>query len=112
MRKPAGWVYRYEIYRSPFKFTEERTKDWWHITHYFGRGRGGGVRLMDGDPGPDADDAILLYRAHINSVVVPVYIIRGDITTGPYFWEDLGASWAPKGQWTTDASKRIPFERR
>ena len=91
MTKPKGWYHRYEITRRPVTFHPTKPpKDWWCIVHYFGRNKGAGVRYMEGDPGPDATDEVLIRRSDCNNAIVPVYVVRNGIIGEPYFGKYYG----------------------
>lgn len=89
-RHPKGYSHRYELVRRPVKFNENVTKDWWCIVHYYGRGQGAGSRILDGDPGVNIPDNLLIKRAHLDDVTVPVYVIRGELRSDPYFGRHYG----------------------
>jgi len=90
MRRPKGYEHRYELVRRPVRFTDKITKDWWCIIKYYGRNRGAGVRYLQGDPGADIPDNLLIKRAHLDDVTVPVYVIRGELTSEPYLGRYYG----------------------
>lgn len=91
MNKPKGWYYRYELVRRPVQWRpNEPPKDWWCIVHYHGRGKSAGVRYLDGDPGPDIADDLLIRRADLDTVTVPVYVIRDGQHSDPYFSKFYG----------------------
>lgn len=90
-RKPKGWYRRYEVVRRPVKFHPERlAKDWWCVVHYYGRNHGAGVRYLNGDPGADVPDEVIIRIAGADSVTVPVYVIRNGVTSEPYFGKYYG----------------------
>ena len=91
MRKPKGYTHRYELVRKPVKFHPDRpAKDWWCIVHYYGENGGAGVRYLDVDPGIDIPDNLLIKRANLDDVTVPVYVIRGGLVSEPYFGRYYG----------------------
>lgn len=91
MRKPKGYFRRFELVRKPVKFHPDRpAKDWWCIVHYYGKNHGAGVRYLEGDPGVDIPDNLLIKRAHLDDVTVPVYVIRGELVSEPYFGRYYG----------------------
>ena len=91
-RKPKGYYHRYELVRRPVSFTPEITKDWWCIVKYYGRGKGAGIRHLDSDPGADVADDALITRAGLDSVTVPVYIVRNGQVGEPFFGQYYGQS--------------------
>lgn len=90
MRKPKGFYHRYELVRRSVRFTDKIKKDWWCIVKYYGRNRGAGVRYLEGDPGPDISDELLIKRARLDDVTVPVYVQCGETMGDPYFGKYYG----------------------
>jgi hypothetical protein len=90
-KKPKGWFHRYELIHRPVRFRpDEQARDWWCIVHYYGRGSGAGVRYLDHNCGPDISDEDIIRRTGTDSVTVPVYVVRNDQASGPYFGKYYG----------------------
>ena len=91
MRKPKGYCRRYELVRRPVTFhPRQPAKDWWCIIKYYGKNRGAGVRYLEGDPGVNIPDNLLIKRARLDDVTVPVYVIRGELVSEPYLGKYYG----------------------
>lgn len=74
VRPPA---HRYEIARLPAEHPSGGKRERWHVIQFSGREGARSRGVIYPDPGADAADEVLVRRARLRDVTVPVFVRRG-----------------------------------